>query len=151
MGAGLTLDVTRLGARWVNCESAAGDAEAAGGRRMFFDLFSPSKVDAFAKMLANEVARRYPPAVANDPERMIPRKRIATILEEIFSGAHRFNRENRLGILRKAKLGNTFQWTLREMGYDDKFIDMATRLLLVSLIRQPDPALAPASKPGGIE
>jgi hypothetical protein len=100
---------------------------------MLFDLFSPSKVDAFAKTLASQVARRYPPAVANNPERTISQKRLATILEEAFSGAHRFNEENRLGVLRRAKLGNTFRWTLREMGYDEEFIDTATDLLLASL------------------
>ena len=116
---------------------------------MFFDLFSPSKVADFAETLAHEVARRYPPAVANNPEQMISQKRLATILEEIFSSAHRFNQENRLGIFRKAKLGNTFQWTLREMGYDERFIDTAAKTLLGSLTR--GPAHAPARKPGTVE
>ena len=54
---------------------------------MLFNLFAPSKGDEFAKRLAHEVARRFPP----------------------FSGAHQFNQENRLGLFRKAKLANTFQ------------------------------------------
>jgi hypothetical protein len=121
------------------------------GREMLFNLFSAGKVDEFARSLAHEVARRYPPAIANDPEQIISQKRLATILEETFSSAHRFNQENRLGFFRKAKLGNTFQWTLREMGYDDKFIDMATRALLVSLTRQPAEGFAQADKPGALE
>jgi hypothetical protein len=100
---------------------------------MLFDLFSPSKVNAFAKALANQVAKRYPPAVANNPEQMISQKRRATILEETFSGAHRFREENGLGVFSKAKLGNTFRRTLREMGYDEEFVDTATDLLLASL------------------
>jgi hypothetical protein len=118
---------------------------------MFFDLFSASKVDEFATGLAHDVARRYPPAVANDPEQMISQKRLAAILEEAFSGAHRFNQENRLGIFRKAKLGNTFQWALREMGYHEKFIDTATRILLISLVRPPAPGIERAGKPGTVE
>jgi hypothetical protein len=118
---------------------------------MLFDFFSASKVDEFARSLAHGVARRYPAAIANDPEQIISQKRLATILEETFSGAHRFNQENRLGIFRKAKLGNTFKWMLREMGYDDKFIDMAARALLVSLTRQPAEGFAQADKPGALE
>jgi hypothetical protein len=103
------------------------------GRDMLFDLFSPGKVDAFAKTLASRVARRYPPAVANNPGHIISQKRLTTILEEVFSGARRFNEENRLGMFSKAKLGKTFRWALREMGYDEEFIDSATGLLLASL------------------
>jgi hypothetical protein len=100
---------------------------------MLFDFFAPSKVDAFAKTLASQVARRYPPAVANNPEQIISTQRLTAILEETFSGARGFNQDNRLGMLSKAKLGNTFRWTLREMGYGEEFIDGATDLLLASL------------------
>jgi hypothetical protein len=120
-------------------------------RKMFFDLFSPNKVDAFAQALASEVARRYPPAVANDPGQTISQKRLTTILDEIFCAAHSFNRENRLGIFRKALLCNTFQWMLKELGYDEKFVDTATEFLLVSLTRHPDPALERARKRGVVE
>jgi hypothetical protein len=118
---------------------------------MFFDLFSRSKLDAYAQTLASEIARRYPPAVANDPDQTISQKRLTAVLEEIFSGAQRFNRENRLGFFRRAVLGNTFQWMLRELGYDEKFIDTATKLLLVSLTRYPEAALEQAGKRGAVE
>src|SRR5690349_5178781 len=93
------------------------------GRKVLFDLFSPSKVDSFAETLASRVARRYPPAVANNPGQVISAARVATILEESFSGVHRFNESNRLGIFGKAKLGKAFRWALREMGYGEDFID----------------------------
>ena len=102
---------------------------------MFLKLFSLSKVDAFAKSLAQDIAKRYPPAIANNPEQMVSQKRLTSILEDAFSRAHQFNRENQLGMFKKAKLGNTFKWELKEMGYDDKFIDMATEGLIVYLTR----------------
>ena len=37
------------------------------------------------------------------------------------------------------------------MGYDEKFIDMATRTLLVSLTRQPAEAFARKDKSGALE
>ena len=118
---------------------------------MIFSLFSPGKVDDFARELAQDVARRYPPAIANNPGRSIPKQRLTAILEETFSGAHRFNRENRLGIFRKAKLGNAFQWLLKEMGYDESFVQMATKALLVSLTRQPPGTASHADKSGALD
>jgi hypothetical protein len=68
---------------------------------------------------------------------MVSQKRLATILEEAFNRAHQFNKEHRLGMFRKAKLGNTFKWELKELGYDEKFVDMATEGLIVYLTRGP--------------
>ena len=104
---------------------------------MIFKLFSASKIDGFAKSLAQDIAKRYPPAIANNPEQMISQKRLSTILEEAFDRAHQFNLEQKLGMFKKAKLGNTFKWELKEMGYDEKFIDMATEGLIVYLTRGP--------------
>ena len=104
---------------------------------MVFKIFGSSKVDEFAKSLAQDIGKRYPPAIANNPEQMISQKRLATILEDAFVQAHRFNAENGLGVFRKAKLGNTFKWELKEMGYDEKFVDMATEGLVVYLTRGP--------------
>jgi hypothetical protein len=102
---------------------------------MILKLFGPSKVDLFAKSLAQDIAKRYPPAIANNPEQMVSQKRLTTILEDTFNRAQQFNQENRLGMFKKAKLGNTFKWELKEMGYDEKFIDMATEGLIVYLTR----------------
>lgn len=104
---------------------------------VIFKLFSPSKVDEFAQSLAQDIAKRYPPAIANNPEQLVSQKRLTAILEDAFARAHQFNKENRLGWFRKSKLGNTFKWELKEMGYDDKFVDMATEGLIVFLTRGP--------------
>jgi len=104
---------------------------------MVFRLFGPSKIDEFAKSLAQDIGKRYPPAIANNPEQMVSQKRLTAILEDTFTRAHQFNRENRLGMFKKAKLGNTFKWELKEMGYEDRFVDVATEGLVVYLTRGP--------------
>jgi len=104
---------------------------------MIFKLFSPSKVDEFAKTLAQDIAKRYPPAIANNPEQLVSQKRLTAILEDTFGRAYQFNKENKLGWFKKAKLGNTFKWELKEMGYDEKFVEMATEGLVVFLTRGP--------------
>jgi len=102
---------------------------------MISKLFGPSKIDVFAKSLAQDIAKRYPPVIANNPDQMVSQKRLTTILEDTFNRAQQFNRENELGMFKKAKLGNSFKWELKEMGYDEKFIDMATEGLIVYLTR----------------
>jgi len=106
---------------------------------MILDFFSIRKVNEFAKVLAQDVAKRYPPAIANNPAQMVSQKRLSGILEEAFTRAAEFNRENKLGWYRKAKLGNEFRWELKEMGYDQKFVDMATEGLIVYVTRGPSP------------
>lgn len=102
---------------------------------MVFKLFGQSKIDAFAKSLAQDIAKRYPPAIANNPEQMVSQKRLTAILEDTFERARQFNQDNKLGMFKKAKLGNTFKWELKEMGYEEKFVDIATEGLIVYLTR----------------
>ena len=68
---------------------------------------------------------------------MVSQKRLTTILEDTFTRAHQFNLENRLGMFKKAKLGNSFKWELKEMGYEDRFVEVATEGLVVYLTRGP--------------
>lgn len=93
-----------------------------------------SKVDAFADSLAHRIAARYPPVIANTPEQTVPQTRIEEILEDIFSSE--FDSASRLGILSRTKLGHAFKWKLRELGYDDKFVDFVAKKLSEQLTRQ---------------
>ena len=106
---------------------------------MTLKFFSMRKVNEFARSLAQDIARRYPPAIANNPAQVVSQQRLNGILEEVFIRAAEFQRENRLGWFRKAKLGNEFRWELKEMGYDEQFIDVATKGLIVYMARDPSP------------
>jgi hypothetical protein len=102
---------------------------------MFSKLFSRSRINEFAKRLAQDIAKRYPPAIANNPEQMISQNRLSSILEEAFGKAADFQREEKLGWFRRAKLVNEFQWELKEIGYEKKFVEVATEGLLVYVTR----------------
>jgi len=104
---------------------------------MAFGIFSPSRVDEFARSLAQSVVRRYPPAIANNPDQGVSQNRITEILDQAFAGAHEFREKNKLGLFGRAKLGNTFKWELREFGYEEKFVDFATGKLSDRLARSP--------------
>ena len=101
-----------------------------------FGSVSGKDVDGFAKTLAQDLAKRYPPALDKGTERKISQKRLTTILEDTFSRAIDFRREHKLGVYKKARLWNTFRWELQEMGYSDKFVEVATEGLVVYITRK---------------
>jgi hypothetical protein len=99
------------------------------------DFFSTRKVAQFARSLAQDVARRYPPAIANNPAQVVSQQRLSGILEEIFARTTYFGQENKLGWYKRARLGKSFRWELNELGYDKKFVDRAAEGLILYVIR----------------
>jgi hypothetical protein len=104
---------------------------------MFLKLFSSSKLDQFAENLVQDLVKRYPPAMANNPVQMVSEKRLSTLLDSTFLKAQTFTLENRLGTIRKAMLGNNFKWALKDLGYNDNFVEIATEGLVVHITRKP--------------
>jgi len=102
-----------------------------------FGSASGKDVDEFAKGLARDIAKRYPPTMdKGNAERKISQKRLASILEEAFSKAIDYRRQHNLGVYKKARLSNTFRWELQEIGYTDKFVETATEGLVVYISRK---------------
>jgi hypothetical protein len=101
-----------------------------------FGSVSSKQVDEFAKGLAQEIAKRYPPTMDAGSERKISQKRLTSILEEAFNKAAAFKDQHRLGTYKKARLGNTFRWELSELGYSQKFVELATEGIVVYVSRK---------------
>lgn len=101
-----------------------------------FGSVSSTQVDEFAKNLALELSKRYPPALDAGNERRISQKRLTTILEDTFNRAMEFKKQHRLGVYKKARLGNAFRWALQEMGYSEKFVEVATEGLVVYITKK---------------
>jgi hypothetical protein len=106
-------------------------------RTAILEFFSSHKIAELARSLAQDVARRYPPAIANNPARMVSQKRLSGILEEVYARAIAFTLENKLGWYKRARLGNDFRWELNELGYDEKFVDTATEGLIFRVSSDP--------------
>ena len=109
-----------------------------------FDRFSSKDIDQFAKSLALEISKRYPPSLDQAKEKKISQNRIARVLEEAYRKAMEFEAAKPLGVYRKARFGNTFRWELTELGYSKRFIDMATEGLIV-YITSKTPAKTPSA------
>ena len=103
-----------------------------------FGSTSGKDVDTFAKTLAQDLAKRYPPALDKGNERKISQKRLTTILEDTYTRAVANKTEHKLGVYKKARLGNTFRWELQDMGYSEKFIELATEGMIVYITRKTD-------------
>ena len=101
-----------------------------------FGSVSGKQVDEFATGLAQDLAKRYPPALDKGAERKISQKRLTSILEDIYTRAIEYKRQHNLGVYKKARLGNTFRWELQDMGYTDKFVEVATEGLIVYITRK---------------
>ena len=100
-----------------------------------FSLFSNKEINTFAKDLVASLAKRYPPALDVSPEKRVSENRLTKVLEETLAQAVDFQSKHKLGVVGKAKLGNEFRWQLKEMGYTEKFIDIATEGLMVYVTR----------------
>jgi hypothetical protein len=98
--------------------------------------FYPNRFDVLVEGLAQRISARFPPVIANDPERAVPQKRIEEILQETLSATLQAERETHIGILRRISLRSTFKRALRETGYEEKFVDFAADKFIERLTRK---------------
>jgi hypothetical protein len=95
-----------------------------------FDRGKTAMIDEFALKLAGELAQRYPPDLENQQPRKRNPQRLAKAFDATFNNAIAFQNEKKLGIYGKARLGNTFRWELKRLGYPDDFIELTTKSLV---------------------
>lgn len=89
-------------------------------------------LEEFAIGLATDMARRFPPASEKrtDPGAV---HQLKVILEGLGARAIRYREQHKLGLYKKAKLGNVFKWKLKELGYSPAFVERATKDLVTRL------------------
>jgi len=99
---------------------------------MALTFFNTREIEEFATTLATDLGRRFPPAseARTDPG---AQHQIKVILEGLGARAVRFQKERKLGIYKKAKLGNVFKWKLKDLGYSEAFAERATKEIVTRL------------------
>ena len=95
-----------------------------------------AEIRDFAVELANQLARRYPPALDSHPAKRPSVNRLTRITEDACGKAVDFHIAQKLGWLGKARLGNHFRWALSELGYSKEFVDFATEAVVVHISRK---------------
>jgi hypothetical protein len=88
-------------------------------------LLYSGRFDALVQGVTQRISMRFPPVVANDPERSIPQERIAEILREAFAASLPPRQDVRVGFFGRLGLRNAFKRELREIGYEEKFVAFA--------------------------
>jgi hypothetical protein len=99
------------------------------------NLFSRPPIDTFAKALAGEIAKRYPPELDQQPGKRPSVNRMTRIIEDATLKAVEFQAEHRLGWFGKAKLSNAFRWELTALGYQKDLVEVATEAVVIHLSR----------------
>ena len=89
------------------------------------------EIEDFAIALAREVADRCPVAEVFEGDHMS--MRLARAIDEACTRAAAYQREQRLGMYGRAKLGTAFKLQLKETGYPEQFVDSLTRQLLFKI------------------
>lgn len=95
-------------------------------------MFDTKELEEFAGGLAADLGRRFPPASEKRTDTGAEHQ-IKVILEGLAVRAVRYHEEHKLGVYKKAKLGNVFKWKLKELGYSDQFAERATKELVTRL------------------
>lgn len=92
----------------------------------FLGFGKSAPTDEFARQLAVDLAKRYPVALEIDQTKKRNPSRLTKAFDSTFNRAIHFQLEHKLGIYGKAKLTSAFKSELKEQGYPDDFVDLAT-------------------------
>src|SRR5215472_2694056 len=100
---------------------------------MKLTLFTAGTFDALVQRVAQRITVRFPPVIANNPERTVSPERVDEILADCIAGAVQSPSESRVGFLGRTRLKSALKWELREIGYEEKFADLAAEKLAESV------------------
>ena len=92
---------------------------------MIFKWFDTKDVDALAKRMVDDKAKRIPPANFASGGRKGEAKKDRAH-ELVLRQASEFAREHKLNVYTKARLANNFKWALLDAGYPKDFVDRMT-------------------------
>jgi len=88
-----------------------------------------------AAELAIQIAEAIKPVLMKERRQVLSANKISRHLEHAFNTAKEYQSTHRIGVIRRAVLANAFKWELKNLGYPDDFIDVATEGLVVELSR----------------
>jgi hypothetical protein len=102
----------------------------------FSKRVSNEVIDAFSSDLARELSARYTLEMAEHELDKKSERKLARALDNLSTKAREFRDTHRLGVYGKARVANTFKWTLKELGYGEEFVEDATKGLVVGMGRK---------------
>jgi hypothetical protein len=98
---------------------------------MAFGKAHSREIEEFGVTLARDFSKAYSLADATGERKVI--KKLARAIDATCDRASAYQKEKKLGVYGKAKLGTAFKWELKSIGYRDDFIDELTQNMLMHL------------------
>lgn len=98
-----------------------------------------------ARDIASLIPRDLSPAAVQSQSQMSA-SRITIILERAYKKAKSYDDAQHMNWIRRAQFANAFRWRLTEIGYNEKFVDLATEGLIVELSRKKSTVTAGTDK-----
>lgn len=96
-------------------------------------FFNSDAEKAFAIELTERLTKELPPRLMEQHNKVLSVNKITRLLERTCQLAITFQSEHRLGFAKRAILANHFKWALKNRGYPEDFIKVATESLVVAL------------------
>lgn len=96
-------------------------------------LFNHDAEKALAKELSTQIIKNLSPKLMKERRQVLSANKISRLLEQSFEIAKAYQTNNKLGMIKRAVLANSFRWELRACGYPDDFINVATEGLIIEL------------------
>lgn len=103
---------------------------------MFLKLFNHSAEKALAHNLAIGLQKDLPPTLMEKQRKVLSVNKVTQLLEKTYQVAQDYQKNNKIGFVKRAILANSFKWELKSLGYPEDFIDMATEGLVMMLMRK---------------
>ena len=97
---------------------------------MILSWFNASEAKDFGAALANFYIEKLPP---DTPTKKNQEKKQQDVINKMLLQISQFKRNNKLNTYKKAQLGNTFKWTLKNAGYPPTLINALTTQLMLHL------------------
>ncbi len=94
-----------------------------------FSWFNASEEKKFGTSLARFFIERTP--LGFDKSSKVFAKKQEELLEKMTQQVIQFRAQHKLNVYKKAQLGNSFKWTLKDAGYDPEYVDQLTSWLLL--------------------
>jgi hypothetical protein len=88
-----------------------------------------------AAKMVEMLVKELPPALLDGRQQVLSVNRVTRVLERVLETAKDHQRNSQLGVFGRARLANHFKWELKNHGYLDDFVEMATEGLVMELTK----------------
>ena len=97
--------------------------------------FDTRDIDEFARSIASELIKRVPPT-SLDSRKKKTVGQLKSSHHAIFTRAENFARTHPLNVYKRARVGNSFRWALKEAGYPADLVEAWTYELVTLITLQ---------------